>query len=108
MRTARVTLATIERLRDAADRYGISQAEIMRRASVAYLSRVVILPNRETTTRDNSTPIQCLGLDARVCVTLYGQVANWYLDEKDNGGRLPVPVINPQDAETPYILEQAQ
>ncbi len=58
-------------------------AEIMRRASRAYLNHrpVVNCEKRETTT--GTMPVRPHGLAAGIDPNLYGAIAEWYLDKYD-------------------------
>ena len=101
MRRARITMKLHGRLQDAAARYKIPIAEIMRRASVAFLRAkaehgVVNLPKRETTTRNDSMSLQALGLDEDIPVMHFSRIANWYLDKYDHGGSIDLPEMTVQ------------
>lgn len=83
----RLTRGQRDRLNDSAVRNRIAASEIARRASRKYrtacLGGVVVLPNREETTREGSVSMRFVGVEDGTNPDEFGQILDWYLSISD-------------------------
>ena len=103
----RIRKSTHAGLKELADRFGFTIAEIVRRAFV-FGCRVGSdgIPKGEAFTDDESTRIEVGGRLAPICNDIKpDDLLSEYLRQKGDQQPLPPPVIDPAEAATAYFIE---